>query len=184
MMIASTALAPTQELETASTIAPSDLPEGMEYVDGKLIEKIGMTLKHGSAQANLAAEWRSYSVSSGQGGKAYTEVTCKTGQQKRRPDVAYLTAELIQQFGEPAIFPQSFPLVAEVASPDDSAEALFAKAQEYLRSGCQEVWLLFPETRLVMIVTPQKWLVFTEEETASTQTILQGFSISVSVLFD
>ena len=173
---------------TASTVAPfqeleADLPEGMELVDGSLIEKTGMTLKHGSAQATLVAEWRSYSFSSGQGGKAYTEVTCQTDQQKRRPDVAYLTAELIQQFGEPAMFPQSFPLVAEVASPDDRAEALFAKAQEYLRSGAQEVWLLFPETLLVMIVTSQKWLVFAEAEIASTQTILQRFSISVKTLF-
>lgn len=48
---------------TASTVAPlqeleADLPEGMEFVDGKLVEKTGMTLKHGSAQANLVAEWR------------------------------------------------------------------------------------------------------------------------------
>ncbi|MCY7324262.1 MAG: Uma2 family endonuclease [Phormidesmis sp. CAN_BIN36] len=173
---------------TASTVASlqeleADLPEGMESVDGNLIEKTGMTLKHGSAQAALAAEWRSYGISSGQGGKAYTEVTCRTDKQKHRPDVAYLTAELIQQFGQPAMFPQSFPLIAEVASPDDSAEALFAKAQEYLRSGAQEVWLLFPETLLVMIVTPQKWLVFAEAETASTQTILPGFSIPVKALF-
>ena len=176
MMTASTALAPSPELE-------ADLPEGMEYVDGKLIEKTGMTLKHSSAQAALAAEWRSYGFSSGQGGKAYTEATCQTDKQKRRPDVAYLTAELIQQFGEPAMFPQSFPLIAEVASPDDSAEALFAKAREYLRSSCQEVWLLFPETLLVIIVTPQKWLIFAEAETVSTQAILQGFSISVKALF-
>ena len=172
----------------ASTVAPlqeleADLPEGMELVDGNLIEKTGMTLKHSSAQAALAAEWRSYGISSGQGGKAYTEATCRTDKQKRRPDVAYLTAELIQQFGQPAMFPQSFPLIAEVASPDDSAEALFAKAREYLRSGTQEVWLLFPETLLVMIVTSQKWLVFAEAETASTQTILPGFSISVKALF-
>ena len=169
-------VAPLQELE-------ADLPEGMEFVDGTLIEKTGMTLKHSSAQAALAAEWRSYGISSGQGGKAYTEATCRTDKQKRRPDVAYLTAELIQQFGQPAMFPQSFPLIAEVASPDDSAEALFAKAREYLRSGTQEVWLLFPETLLVMIVTSQKWLVFAEAETASTQTILPGFSISVKALF-
>ncbi len=175
-MTVSTALAPSPDLGI-------DLPEGMESVDGTLIEKTGMTLKHGSAQASLAAEWRSYSLASGTGGKAYTEVTCQTGKQKRRPDVAYLTAELIQQFGEPAIFPQSFPLVAEVASPDDSAEALFAKAREYLQSGSQEVWLLFPETLLVMIVTLEKWWVFSAAETATTQAVLLGFSVSVKALF-
>jgi Uma2 family endonuclease len=40
-------------------------------------------------------------------------------------------------------FSQSFPLIAEVASPEDSSEELFTKAQEYLESGCLEVWLLW-----------------------------------------
>ena len=160
-----------------------EVPEGMEEVDGELVEKTGMTIKHGAAQTNLVAEWRSYSRSRGQGGKAYTEVPCLTEMQKRRPDVAYLTAELLEQYGQPNIFPQSYPLIGEVASPDDKAEALFSKAREYLRSGCQEVWLLFPENAIVIIITADQSLIFTEAETVSTQTILQGFSIPVKELF-
>lgn len=94
-----------------------------------------------------------------------------------------MTAELLKQYGMPAILPKSFPLIAEVASPEDNSEALFSKAQEYLRSGCQEVWLLFPENAIVIIITAEKSLIFTEAETVSTQTILQGFSISVAALF-
>jgi Uma2 family endonuclease len=112
-----------------------------------------------------------------------TEVVCQTEKQKRRPDVAYLSAELIDQFGQPNVFPQSFPLIGEVASPKDSAEELFAKTREYLESGCQEVWLLFPENAIVIIITADKSLIFTEAETVSTQTILQGFSIPVAELF-
>ena len=160
-----------------------EVPEGMEEVDGQLVEKTGMTIKHGAAQLNLASAWKTYAYSSGQGGKAYTEVPCQTDQQKRRPDVAYTTAELLEQYGQPNIFPQSYPLIGEIASPDDKAEALFSKAQEYLRSGCQEVWLLFPENTIVIIITAATSLIFTAAETASTQTILQGFSISVEELF-
>lgn len=160
-----------------------DLPEGMEEVDGELIEKTGMTIEHGTTQTNLAGEWRHYVRVSKQGGKAMTEVVCQTEKQKRRPDVAYLSAELIEQFGQPSVFPQSFPLIGEVASPKDSAEELFAKAREYLRSGCQEVWLLFPENAIVIILTANKSLIFTEAETVNTQTILQGFSITVTELF-
>jgi Uma2 family endonuclease len=186
MVIASTSPASDEQEYDASALPPEcydEVPEGMEEVDGELIEKTGMTLNHGAAQLNLAGEWRSYLLSSGQGGKAYTEVPCRTDVQKRRPDVAYLTAELLEQYGQPSIFPQSYPLIGEVASPDDCAEALFSKAREYLRSGCQEVWLLFPENRLVMIITADKWLIFNESETVSTQTILQGFSIPVANLF-
>jgi Uma2 family endonuclease len=159
------------------------VPEGMEWVDGQWIEKTGMTLNHSAAQGNLVREWGNYTVFSGQRGKVYPEAPCQTDRQKRRPDVAYLTPGLLQQLGQPAILPQSFPLIAEVASPDDCAEDLFSKAREYLRSGCQEVWLLFPENQLVMIATADKWLVFSHMETVSTQTVLQGFTISVAELF-
>ncbi len=160
-----------------------EVPEGMEEVDGVLIEKTGMTLNHASTQLNLAGEWRTYARVSGQGGKAYTEAPCRTDQQKRRPDVSYLTAELVEQYGSPAILSHSYPLIGEVASPDDKAEMLFSKAREYLRSQCQEVWLLFPENQLVMIATQECWQVFTEADQISTQIILPGFTISVAELF-
>jgi Uma2 family endonuclease len=170
----------------ASMLPPEcydEVPEGMEEVDGVFVEKVGMTIKHGAAQANLVSEWRSYDRANQLGGIALTEVPCRTDQQKRRPDVAYLTAELLEQYGQPAILPQSYPLIAEVASPDDLAEALFSKAREYLRSGCQEVWLLFPESKLIMIATANSWQIFTEEEIVKTQVVLPGFSLAVAEVF-
>jgi len=158
-------------------------PDHTEWVDGKLIEKTGMTFKHGLAQSKLSSYWRNYILSSGQGGEICVETLCRTNKQGRRPDVAYISNELLEQFGTNLkILPQSFPLIAEVASPDDSAEELFAKSQEYLESGCLEVWLLFPETRLVLINTQDKWQLFNTNEAASTQTVLTGFSIAVAEL--
>lgn len=158
-------------------------PEKMEWIDGKLIEKTGMTFKHSVAQAKLTYYWRNYLITSEQGGEVCTEAPCRTKKQGRRPDVAYITAELLEQIGKNfTVLPQSFPLIAEVASPEDSAEELFAKANEYLESGCQEVWLLFSEAQLVMIKTLQGWLLFNIDEVVSTQTVLTGFSISVKEL--
>jgi Uma2 family endonuclease len=157
-------------------------PDHTEWVDGKLIEKTGMTLKHGVAQTNLASYWRNYVLSSRQGGVVCTEVLCRTAKQARRPDVAYLTPQLQAQFGNFTVLPQSFPLIAEVASPEDSAEELFAKAKEYLESGCQEVWLLYPESRLVLVNAGQRWQLFNTDEVVSTQTVLTGFSVPVNEL--
>lgn len=159
------------------------IPEGMEEVDGVLIEKTGMTLKHASAQGKLIFQWITHIVSNNSGGEVYPEAPCRTDTQKRRPDVAYMSPELLQQYGRPAILPHSFPLIAEVASPDDKAETLFNKAREYLRSQCQEVWLLFPENQLVMIATQTGWQIFTEADTVATQNVLPGFTISVAELF-
>jgi Uma2 family endonuclease len=170
-------------------------PKSTEWVDGKLVYKHSiewedgqrvetgkMTLKHSRIQSNLSFYWRSYKDSSGQGGEVYTEVPCRTNKQGRSPDVAYLTSELLVQFGEPDVLPQSFPLCAEIVSPTDLAEQVIAKAQEYLQSGGKEVWLIFPENRWVIVVTPHQRLVFASGEVVHTQTVLEGFRVAVDEL--
>ena len=156
--------------------------ERMEWVDGNLVEKTGMTFKHSLAQSKLARFWGNYKDSSGERGEVLTEIVCRTNKQGRRPDVAYITPELLPPSGNFTAFSQSFPLIAEVASPEDSGEELFAKAQEYLESGCLEVWLLFPEARLIFVNAGQRWLLFNADEVVNTQTVLAGFSVAVSEL--
>lgn len=156
-------------------------PEHMEWLDGQLLEKNGMTLKHGRIQAKLASYWRNYITDSGQGGEVYTDAPCRTNKQGRRPDVAYLTPELLAQFGESAVLPQSFPLIAEIISPTDGAEEVFGKVKEYLQSGCQEIWLVFPESQWVLAIAQQQQVLLSVGDVVSTQ-ILQGFSMAVDEL--
>ena len=157
-------------------------PDRMEWVDGTLVEKTGMTFKHSLAQSKLSTSWRNYQNSSEQGGEVLTEILCRTNKQGRRPDVAYITPELLPPSGNFTSFSQSFPLIAEVASPEDSGEELFAKAQEYLASGCLEVWLLFPEARLIFVSAGSNWLLFNADEVVNTQRVLTGFSVAVNEL--
>ena len=157
-------------------------PERMEWVDGQLVEKNGMTLRHGEIQLRLGRYWEDYKASSGQGGKVYTDVPCRTNKQGRSPDVAYLTPELVAQFGNAATLPQSFPLSAEIVSPTDLAENVLLKAQEYLESGGEEVWLVFPESRWVMVMTENQGLMFTSGQVVSTQRVLKGFTVPVDEL--
>ncbi len=157
-------------------------PDKMEWVDGQLIEKNGMTLRHGKIQLRLGRYWEDYKESSGQRGEVYTDVPCRTNKQGRSPDVAYLTPELVAQFGNAATLPHSFPLCAEIVSPTDIAEDVLLKAQEYLESGGEEVWLVFPESRWVMVITENQGLMFTSGQVVSTQKGLKGFSVLVDDL--
>jgi Uma2 family endonuclease len=157
-------------------------PMGKEWVDGELIEKNGMTLKHSRIQGNLYFYWRNYMNSSGQGGKVYVEAPCRTNKQGREPDVAYLTPELVAQYGNNKVLPQSFPLSAEIVSPTDLAEDVIAKSTEYLQSGGEEVWLVFPDSCWIIVVTQSQRLVFVSGEIVSTQTVLPGFSVAVDEL--
>ncbi len=101
----------------------------------------------------LGRYWDDYKNASQKGGEVYTDVPCRTNKQGRSPDVAYLTPELVSQYGNYPTLPQSFPLSAEIISPTDLAENIFLKAQEYLESGGEEVWLVFPESKWIIIVT-------------------------------
>ncbi|MBE9093774.1 Uma2 family endonuclease [Tychonema sp. LEGE 07203] len=154
----------------------------IEWVDGKLVEKDGVTVKHGKIQSRLGCAWANYRTLSKNGGELYISPPCRTSRQIRRPDVAYLTPELVAQYGNLATLPQSFPLIAEIVSPADIAEDVFLKAQEYLASSCQEVWLVFPESRLIFVITQDRMLTFRAGDTATTQQILSGFSIEVDRL--
>lgn len=179
-----TALLATATVQDNLTIEDfmANPPDNMEWVDRQLVEKNDMTLKTGRIQSNLSYLWKSYKISSGQGGEVYTEAPCRTNQQVRRPDVAYLTPELVAQFGDVPTLPQSFPLVAEIVSPTDIAEDVFLKAQEYLASSCQEVWIVFPDSHLVFVVNHNQILGFRAGETVKTQQVLADFSIAVDEL--
>lgn len=157
-------------------------PEHYEWVDEQLIEKPEMTAKTGRIQARLAYYWRSHMVSSGQGGEVYTETACRTVGRVRCPDVAYLVPELVSQFGDFKVLPHSFSLIAEIISPNDVAEEVFTKVREYLESNAQEIWLIFPESRWLMIITAESQQLLSETQNATTIKVLPGFSISVGEL--
>ncbi len=159
-------------------------PDHTEWIDGELVEKTDMTLKHSKVQSNLSFHWRSYKESSQQGGQVYTDVPCRTNKQGRFPDVAYLTPDLVTQYGDAKVLPQSFPLSAEIVSPTDLAEDVIAKAQEYLQSGGQEVWLVYPENSWIIVATNESRKIFIAGEIVSTQKILPGFNISVDELLE
>jgi Uma2 family endonuclease len=158
-------------------------PEGKEWFDGNAVEKTGMTIRHSKIQARISRLWGNYLLESGQGGEVYVELPCVTVNRGRRPDICYLTPELVEQFGNEPTLPQSPPLIGEIASPTDYAEDLFAKATEYLESGCVEVWLVFPESNRVLIITQTQTLAFHSPDEVSTQKVLSGFRLLLSELF-
>ncbi|MBW4692821.1 MAG: Uma2 family endonuclease [Lyngbya sp. HA4199-MV5] len=154
----------------------------IEWIDGTLIEKPEMTAKTGRIQARLARYWGNHKDATHQGGEVYTETHCRTVDRTRCPDVAYLPPDLVAQYGDFKVLPHSFPLVAEIISPTDIAEEVFTKACEYLESACQEVWLIFPDSRCILVMTPQQQKLYDISDTVSTQNVLMDFSIAVNEL--
>jgi Uma2 family endonuclease len=154
----------------------------IEWIDGQLVAKDDMNAKTGRIQARLARYWGNYQESSQQGGEVYTETPCRTDGRVRCPDVAYLPPELVAQYGDFKVLPHSFPLIAEIISPTDEAEEVFTKVREYLASQCLEVWLVFPDSQYVLVITADVQILKGLREIVETQKVLQGFSVSVDRL--
>ncbi|NJL46564.1 MAG: hypothetical protein HC929_02390 [Leptolyngbyaceae cyanobacterium SM2_5_2] len=157
-------------------------PPRTEWVNGTLQQKRNMTLKHSKVQRRLSTLWSIYVDAQGLGGEIYTEAPCRTKPQGRSPDVAYLTPDLLAHHGEAKVLPQSFPLCAEIVSPTDLAEEVIAKAYEYLEFGGEEVWLVYPDSGWIMVITAATKQIFSGDEIATTQAIMPGFQIKVSDL--
>jgi Uma2 family endonuclease len=73
-------------------------------------------------------------------------------------------------------------ILCGIVSPTDIAEDVFLKAQEYLDSGCLEVWIVFPESRWILIMTQNQKLAFNSGDIISTQLVMLGFSVAVDEL--
>ncbi|MBE9063682.1 Uma2 family endonuclease [cf. Phormidesmis sp. LEGE 11477] len=156
--------------------------EGTEWVENQLIEKDGMTLTHSKVQRRLSTAWAVHQAKQKLGGEVYTEAPCNTGQQGRKPDVSYLTQDLLERYGATKSLPQSFPLSAEIVSPFDYAESVYRKADEYLASGGEEVWLVLPTNQRIVVITAESEQTFRFHELVKTQILLPGFSIGVDEL--
>jgi len=59
---------------------------------------------------------------------------------------------------------------------------MLSKVKEYLESHAQEIWLIFPESRWLMIVTSEVQKLIPETQSATTIKALPGFSVSVGEL--
>jgi Putative restriction endonuclease len=145
-----------------------------------MIERREMNAKRGRIQARLARLWGNYV--SDLGGEVYTETLCRTTTYKRCPNIAYLTPDLVAHYGDFKVLPHSFPLIADIISPTDEVEEVFSRASEYLASQCQEVWLVMPESRVVLVITSDFQKLYSIDEVLSTHAVLTGFTVPVREL--
>ncbi|MCE2513925.1 MAG: Uma2 family endonuclease [Acidobacteria bacterium] len=103
----------------------------------------------------------------------------------RAPDVAFVADERLGARGAPAGFLEMAPdLAAEVVSPGDSAAAVRDKAAEWLAAGTRLVWVVYPETRSVVVHRPDHPArALHDAETLEGGPVFTDFSVRVGDLF-
>ena len=73
----------------------------------------------------------------------------------RAPDVAFVAAERLEIEDVPAGFLELAPdLAVEVVSPGDSGAAVRNKVSDWLAAGTRLVWVVYPETRSIVVHRP------------------------------
>jgi Uma2 family endonuclease len=104
----------------------------------------------------------------------------------RAPDAAFVAAARVPADGLPVgYFPGAPDLAVEVVSPDDRAEEIKAKINEYFEAGARLVWIVYPETREVVVFrSARESVVLAGPEALDGGEVLPGFACRVAELFE
>ena len=165
--------------------------DGLRYelVKGELIAMTPASPSHGKIANTLAFFLTSY-VRQHQLGEVYAaESGFKLAQDPdtvRAPDLAFIVQERIppkeEQDGFWAVAPD---LVAEVISPNDTAQDVQAKVIEWLATGVRLVWVVYPDERMVTEYrSPTQVRVLTTGDSLDGGDVVPGFTCPLSDLFD
>jgi Uma2 family endonuclease len=142
---------------TVVPLPPPDLGEPLyEIIDGQRVE-----IPHMSTLAARIANRLMFLLElagqQGDLGQAVTEVLFHLAlpvDRNRRPDVAFITFERWPKdrpSGDENAWDVVPDLVVEVISPNDYAEELLGKIDEYFQSGVRVVWIVYPKQALVYV---------------------------------
>ena len=155
-----------------------------ELDEGELLVTPSPTLRHNEIRARIHEALRTFSRT-----RKLGYVTSETDfllapDTVRRPDVAFLTTTHLQRVdidrspvnGAPA-------LAVEVISPSNLAQDTFKKVHQYLTSGSEVVWVIYPPLKVIEVhdSTGTHEL---RNGFLQAQQLLPGFSLSLAEIFD
>lgn len=102
----------------------------------------------------------------------------------RNPDIAFVTADHLKRIDVNRSPVDGAPALAiEVISPTNSAEETARKIRQYLRAGCQSVWVVYPALKAVEIHSTAGITHIEEPGLLQDQKVLPGFSSALSAIF-
>lgn len=174
----------TQErLVTAEEFAalPSDGPL-RELIQGRIVDVPPAGTDHSILAARILRLMGSFIddrrlgiITGEQGGYLLSENTV------RAPDAAFMSWGRLRRQGAYAVGGPD--LVVEVVSPGDSAGDLQIKINDYVSAGTRLLWVVYPDTRQIVVHTPEAARTLNVTDTLDGGDVLPGFSTPVSAIF-
>ena len=101
----------------------------------------------------------------------------------RAPDVGFTASGRLPEGMPDGYVPFAPDLAVEVVSPNDDADDLQLKIQQYLRCSTRLVWVAYPKSRTVVAHTPSSVRTFSINNTLDGGDVLPGFTLLVRDIF-
>ena len=159
--------------------------KGYEFIDGKLEKKEMATAKHSGIATRLSLEIGIY-LKKNKFGRVYGDnTTFQIGENKRIPDVSFVSAKKIPPSGEPLDIWNFAPdLAIEVISPSERHNKVERKIREYFDADVTQVWKIVPEFKtLTIYFSPTETKILTEKDEVTCEEILPSFRLNLSDIF-
>ncbi len=160
-----------------------------ELVEGELREMVPAGARHGSAAATLTVLLGQHVRAERLGIVLAAEtgfIISRDPDTVRAPDISFVAQDRIPPEGPPEGYWELAPdLAVEVVSPNDTAAEVQSKVQMWLESGVRLVWIVYPDTRSVVVYESLKEIsTFTAEDTLSGGGVVPGFECKVAEVFE
>lgn len=173
--------------EEAASLDPDE--QSGEIVRGKLVHVTRNTWRHGVVAGNVYAALRAYARKTSGWSVAVGDPGAKLGRKPdvlRGPDVAVVRAERKPTGRGADGWLDGAPDVAvEVLGDSQKMSELVEKGLEYLAAGARLVWLLDPDARRVVVLTPPDHVrILGPDGALDGGDELSGFSCEIAELFD
>lgn len=164
--------------------APQYANKRLELIDGELYEMTPAGGEHGEITMELGARVRNHvrerrlgRVTAAETGYKLSEITTLA------PDIGFIAADRAPERLPKGYIPLAPDLAVEVVSPSDRAADVQHKVQMYLQFGVKLVWVVYPDTRSVMVHTGQGAITLTADDTLDGGDVLPGFTLAVKAIF-
>ncbi|HEY3787327.1 MAG TPA: Uma2 family endonuclease [Urbifossiella sp.] len=183
------AIATPPELEPEEIQVVSDDKPGCELVHGELRE-INVSKEASRISGRLYFALEAF-VRMGHPGWVYPEGTsyrCFPDDPKgyRRADASFISIDRmpLATYEDEGHCTTAPDLVVEVISPNDLAEELEEKREEWLAAGVKLVWIVSPTAKTIQVYRADGTSsLLRAADTLTAESVLPGFSCSVSELF-
>lgn len=162
---------------------PQEQAENHELVDGELVEMSGNTPFHNSIKILLITLLHSF-VCERRLGTLLTEQEYDFNGNAHGPDVSFFGPAKRAQLDLHKRVQRFVPdLAIEIVSEFDTYSSLTRKKERYRACGTEEVWIVSPEAREVLIYSTRGDRILRSDAELSTD-LLPGFRIPVKRLFE